>query len=125
MGLDSGKLFREYVSPYFNSLLDSGEGLANVLTVGETLNIFGLDFRLLAVEPNSAEIGLINKETIIYVDRDELSPFERIHIIPFQYTLPNAYSFDIFNDYLKPYLSRNKCKSYEVNEQFTYQGVQF
>eukprot|EP00409_Alexandrium_fundyense_P008175 CAMPEP_0195047688 /NCGR_PEP_ID=MMETSP0347-20130606/39186_1 /TAXON_ID=2932 /ORGANISM="Alexandrium fundyense, Strain CCMP1719" /LENGTH=47 /DNA_ID= /DNA_START= /DNA_END= /DNA_ORIENTATION= len=45
---------------------------------------------------------------MVFVDWDATPEFDKIHIVPFQDTLPHAYEFDVFNDYLKPYLTRNK-----------------
>merc|ERR1719261_1743012 len=78
----------------------------------------------MAVEPSGA-IGVVDQNTRVWVDRDGTPEFNKIHIVPFQDTLPNAYEFDVFNDYLKPYLTRNKYKRFSANYQFTYQGVQF
>jgi hypothetical protein len=126
MGTDPSFLFREYISPYFKSLAEnSGEAIGNIVAVGDMLKIFDLDFQVMAAEPSPPEIGLVDTNTMVFVDWDSTPEFEKIHIVPFQDTLPNAYEFDVFNDYLKPYLTRNKIKRYSVNDQFTYQGVQF
>jgi len=84
-----------------------------------------LEFRVHAAEPSPPEIGIIDANTMVYVDWDVTPEFEKIHIVPFQDTLPHAYEFDVFNDYLKPYLTKNKHRVFGVNDQFTYQGVQF
>jgi len=45
--------------------------------------------------------------------------------VPFQDPLPGAHEYDVFDDYLKPYLSKNRHKVFGGNDQYTYQGVQF
>merc|ERR1712072_704875 len=97
----------------------------NVVTVGESVKIFDKDFKVIAAEPTEREFGIIDQSTMVYVDWDSTPEFDKIHIVPFQDTLPGAYDFDVFNDYLKPYLTRNKHMYLSVNDQFTYQGVQF
>mmetsp|Transcript_89878 Transcript_89878/g.159915 ORF Transcript_89878/g.159915 Transcript_89878/m.159915 type:complete len:447 (+) Transcript_89878:91-1431(+) len=123
-GKDEAALFNEYISPFFKSIADSGQ-MANVASVGQTLKILDLEFQVMAAEPSPPEIGIIDSNTMVYVNWDSTPEFEKIHIVPFQDTLPAAYEFDIFNDYLKPYLTRNKLMRFGVNDQFTYQGVQF
>ena len=64
--------------------------------------------------------------------------FSKIHFVPFQDTLPAAqppemllasliaslrYEYDIFNDYLKPYLTRNKLQTFGINDHFTFQDA--
>jgi len=118
-------LFKEYISPYFKSVADSGEDVGNIVAVNETMKIFDLDFQVNAAEPSPPEIGIIDQNTMVFVDWDLTPEFDRIHIVPFQDTLPHAYDFEVFSDYLKPYLTRNKHMRFAVNDQFTYQGVQF
>jgi hypothetical protein len=122
---DPAALFSDYIGPYFRSVADSGQDLGSIATVGERINILGLEFQVLAVEPSHREFGIIDSNTMVFVDWDTTPEFEKIHIVPFQDTLPHAYDFDIFTDYLKPYLTRQKNKQFSVNDQFFYQGVQF
>mmetsp|Transcript_34731 Transcript_34731/g.81084 ORF Transcript_34731/g.81084 Transcript_34731/m.81084 type:complete len:459 (-) Transcript_34731:46-1422(-) len=124
-GKDPSVLFQEYVSPYFKAISDSGEDVANVVYVGESIKIMDLDFQVAAAEPSPPEIGIIDTNTLVYIDWDMTPEFDKIHIVPFQDTLPNAYQFDVFNDYLKPYLTKNKSLKFAVNDCFTFQGVQF
>lgn len=42
-----------------------------------------------------------------------------------QDTLPRAYSFDIFQDYINPFLTASIHRKFSANELFAYQGVQF
>jgi len=122
---DATALFSDYISPYFKSIADSEQGVGNVITIGDSVNIRDKDFKVVAAEPASCEIGIIDVNTMVFVDWDSTVEFEKIHIVPFQDTLPGAYEFDVFNDYIKPYLSRNKYIVLNTNDQFTYQGVQF
>lgn len=125
VGQDAPSLFTNYLSPYFRSISDSGEDVGNLLTVNETIKVFDLEFQVLAAEPSPPDLGIVDSNTLVFVDWDCTPEFTKIHIVPFQDTLPNAYQFDVFNDYLKPFLTRNKYMRFGVNDQFTYQGVQF
>jgi len=122
---DPTVLFSDYISPYFRNAADSGQDLGSIATLGERINIFGLEFQVSAVEPSHRETGIIDSNTMIFADWDPTPEFDKIHFVPFHNTLPHAYDFDIFNDYLKPYLTRHKNQEFRVNDQFTYQGVQF
>lgn len=123
---DPATLFSDYISPYFKSLTENGEGkMGNVVAIGDTIKIFDLEFQVMVAEPSRPEIGIIDSSTMVYVDWDTTPEFEKIHIVPFQDTLPGAYEYDVFTDYLKPYLTTNKHIRLQTNDQFTYQGVQF
>jgi hypothetical protein len=125
VGSDPSVLFNDYISPHFKELADGDEALGNIVAIGDTMKIKDMEFQVMAAEPSPPDIGLIDTNTMVFVDWDSTPEFEKIHIVPFQDTLPHAYEYDIFNDYLKPYLTRNKHMRFGVNDQFTYQGVQF
>lgn len=122
---DPSALFAEYISPYFKGITESSEGGGSVVTIQEVVTIGDKEFKVMAAEPSDREMGIIDKSTMVFVDWDSTPEFDKIHIVPFQDTLPGAYQFDVFQDYLKPYLSRNKHMSFSANDQFIYQGVQF
>jgi hypothetical protein len=61
----------------------------------------------------------------VYIDVDQAGEFSRVHVLPFQDTLPRVYDFDVFEDYLKPYFSTNPLAHYSVSTQFAYHSVQF
>mmetsp|Transcript_27196 Transcript_27196/g.84638 ORF Transcript_27196/g.84638 Transcript_27196/m.84638 type:complete len:452 (-) Transcript_27196:114-1469(-) len=124
-GQDPSVLFNDYISPHFRHARESGEDVGNIVVVGDIVKILDLEFRVMAADPSPPDIGIIDSETMVFVDWDSTPEFDKIHIVPFQDTLPHAYEFDVFNDYLKPYLTRNKHMRLGVNDQFTYQGVQF
>lgn len=88
------------------------------------MRVFDRDFLVYASEP-VADIGIVDKNTMVFVEWDGTPECDKIHIVPFQDTLPHAYAFDVFDDYLKPYLTKNKHLHFSANDQFTYQGVQF
>lgn len=122
---DTSVLFNEYISPHFRKITESGQDRGSIVTAGEKITIKDMEFQVMDARPCPPDLGIIDRSTMVYVDWDATPKFERIHIVPFQDTLPNAYEFDVFNDYLKPYLTRHKHSRFGVNDQFTYQGVQF
>ncbi|CAK0859308.1 unnamed protein product [Prorocentrum cordatum] len=80
-------------------------------------------FQVEATEP--AGLGVVSTQTEIFATWDQTPEFDKVHIVPFYDTLPRAYDFDIFGDYLRPYLKRYEWKKFSRDELFTWQGVQF
>eukprot|EP00933_Yihiella_yeosuensis_P052498 TRINITY_DN50593_c0_g1_i1.p1 TRINITY_DN50593_c0_g1~~TRINITY_DN50593_c0_g1_i1.p1 ORF type:complete len:421 (-),score=89.00 TRINITY_DN50593_c0_g1_i1:82-1344(-) len=76
-----------------------------------------------ATEPSG--LGVVSIDTEIFTNWDETPEFSKIHILPFQDTIPRAYSFNLFEDYLRPFLRSNINRKFQANELFSYQGVQF
>ncbi|CAD7956888.1 unnamed protein product [Amoebophrya sp. A25] len=120
------KLFQELIAPYFQAHSDNEKqgGIFKLLNVNETITIKGVQFVVMATDPQ-ASYGIVDKETLIYVDKDDTPEYKRIHIVPFQDTLPRSYQYDVFNDYLKPYCKAHVNQRYRVNDVFTYNAVQF
>eukprot|EP00929_Paragymnodinium_shiwhaense_P005914 TRINITY_DN10852_c0_g1_i2.p1 TRINITY_DN10852_c0_g1~~TRINITY_DN10852_c0_g1_i2.p1 ORF type:complete len:459 (+),score=101.71 TRINITY_DN10852_c0_g1_i2:102-1478(+) len=121
---DNQALFKDYISPFFSSKPDYG--LGTLIEVGQQIQMSDREFKVMDAVPRAQAMhGIITKETLVYVDFDNTPEFVKIHIVPFQDTLPTTYSYDVFADYLKPYLLRNKYTTLSTNSQFSYQGVQF
>lgn len=124
--LGPDELFSEYVGPYFQNQAANEKtgGELHVLAVNETINVFGMTFVVTATEPQNS-LGVVDTNTMIYVDLDQSAQFEKIHVVPFQDTLPRVYEYDLFNDYLKPYFKQHMQTKFNTNDQFTFHGVQF
>ncbi|KAL7069417.1 zinc finger, C3HC4 type domain-containing protein [Cryptosporidium serpentis] len=114
---DRDTLCKLYVEPYFKKYRKEP------VYVGRRINMEGIVFLVWACDP--CQIGVINKNTAVYIDWDCFGEFKRIHVMPFSDTLPQTYSYDIFQDYLKPFLSRYTFHPFCQGESFTYNGVQF
>ncbi|KAF7457733.1 putative RING zinc finger protein [Cryptosporidium felis] len=114
---DKDQLCKLYIEPYFQKNKREPVYVGRKICAGE------IEFLVWACDP--FQIGVIGKDTAIYIDWDCFGEFKRIHVIPFSDTLPQTYSFDIFQDYLKPFLSRYKFHPFSEGESFTYNGVQF
>ncbi|CUV04137.1 unnamed protein product [Cryptosporidium hominis] len=113
----SDQLCRLYIEPYFQ------KKRKEPIYVGRKVEIDGITFLVWACEPT--QVGVIDGNTAVYINWDCFGEFKRIHVMPFSDTLPQTYSFDIFQDYLKPFLSRYTFHPFSEGESFTYNGVQF
>ena len=67
----------------------------------------------------------ITLSTTVYLSVDSAEEFTRIHVVPFQDTLPRAYDFDLFSDYLRPYFRSHALDRFSPDQQFSFRGVQF
>jgi len=94
-----------------------------LLQVNDSDQSGGKQFVITATEP--AGIGMLDKSTCVYVDWNTTPAFLRVHCLPFSDTVPQAYEFDLFNDYLKPYFEANATQILRKNDTFKYNGVQF
>lgn len=125
--LSSEQLFNEYVRPYFKGEYAPYGPNAKRVRLLYTGQVVKLDndiyLQVEATEPTG--LGLVSTDTEIFANWDSTPEFEKVHILPFMDTLPRAYQYELFSDYLKPYLVANPCKKYQANDFFTYQGVQF
>mmetsp|Transcript_84324 Transcript_84324/g.149041 ORF Transcript_84324/g.149041 Transcript_84324/m.149041 type:complete len:399 (-) Transcript_84324:84-1280(-) len=125
--LSSEELFSQCVKPIFKGEY-SAHGSSDckrvrLLYTGQAVQVGEVTLQVEATEPNG--LGVVSADSEIFANWDATPEFEKVHILPFQDTLPRAYAFDLFTDYLKPYLKQNVHKRFQVNELFSYQGVQF
>lgn len=125
--LTTEEIFTECVKPYFRGEY-SPHGSPTCKRVrlfytNQVIHIGEVSLQVEATQP--AGLGVVSTSTEIFANWDSSAELEQVHILPFQDTLPQAYQFDIFTDYLKPYLVSHSNKKFQVNELFTYQGVQF
>lgn len=125
--LTSDEVFSQCIVPTFSgeySPFGSAKTKrAHLLYMGKVIEVNGMYLQVEATEPGG--LGIVSTSTEIFTNWDETPEFEKVHIVPFQDTLPRAYEFDVFHDYLKPYLKTNLNKKFQSNELFMYHGVQF
>jgi len=123
----SDKLFRESLGPYIEGLLGFEKSL--LISNQEIITVGNVRYVATAMDPiapvDNGGLSMITKDTLVYIDVDQAGEFARVHVPPFQDTLPRVYDFDIFEDYLRPYFSMNPMNHYSVNTQFVFHGVQF
>jgi hypothetical protein len=123
---DEDTVFESLLNPHLEARLNSSFGIA-VSPNQVLVTLQGTKFIVSAIEPVSAvsALGVITRDTTVYVDVDSSEEFSRVHVLPFQDTLPRVYEYDIFEEYLKPYFTANPLARYSANTQFVYHGVQF
>jgi len=122
-------LFAECLTPYFKGEYRAygtpGVRKVRLFQNDMVFKIGEISLHVEATDPVGPCMGVVTIQTEIFANWDKQAEFDKIHIVPFQDTLPRAYDYDIFSDYLRPYLDRNKHKKMQQNDLFTYQGVQF
>ncbi|CAE8636782.1 unnamed protein product, partial [Polarella glacialis] len=125
--MSSDELFTRVVKPYFSGDYaphgSASYKAVRLLYTNQVIQVGDVCMQVEATEPGG--LGIVSTSSEIFANWDQTPEFQKVHIIPFQDTLPRAYTFDLFNDYLKPFLAGNVQKKFSINELFTYQGVQF
>jgi len=125
--MSSEDLFLKVVAPYlkceFGAYKPRESMRARLFHCGQTFQIGDIYFQVEATEPGG--LGVVTTQSEIFATWDSTPEFERVHIIPFQDTLPSVYDYNLFEDYIRPYLEANKHKKFQQNELFMYHGVQF
>jgi len=125
--MSSEALFSECIANHFKGdFAPYGTTGAKRVRLFYTNMIFQIGNVYLQVEATEPDgLGVVTNLTEIFANWDKTPEFEKVHIVPFQDTLPQAYEFDIFQDYLRPFLMSSPHKKFTNNELFTYHGVQF
>jgi hypothetical protein len=103
--------------------LEDGASEVGLLQLNETATLDQHQFVVTATEPNG--LGIVDKNTFVYVDWDTTPEFEKVHVLPFSDTLPRAYEYDLFEDYLRPYFASNPSWTFRRHDTFKYRGIQF
>mmetsp|Transcript_58768 Transcript_58768/g.108471 ORF Transcript_58768/g.108471 Transcript_58768/m.108471 type:complete len:698 (+) Transcript_58768:76-2169(+) len=120
--LTENNLMADYLIPYFRSLFSEPHRCA-VVSIGDTLDIFGQFFHVQAVDPCGC--GILDESTLLYTHLDDAEEFDRIHVVPFSDTLPAAYNFDVFHDYVRPFFATHVLERFQVGQTFYFNSVQF
>ena len=122
----SDRLFQDVVAPHMRDHISATETV--VVSMGHTVKMGSERFVPIAMEPEPHEGGglaVVGCNTLVYIDAETSGEYERIHVLPFQDTLPRVYDFDVFSDYLEPFFTMNPLAVLSVNTQFAFHGVQF
>lgn len=126
VGMSSDTLFSEciakHISGDYASYGTKGAKCVRLFFSGMTFQIGDVCLQVEAVEPIG--LGVVSGATDIFAQWDDTPEFSKVHIVPFQDTLPRAYTFDVFQDYVRPYLQALPHKRFHCNELFNYHGVQ-
>lgn len=106
-----------------NTGIHAGDS-AMVVFPGKYFIIKGVSFVVWATDPANSP-GFVDGDTAFFIAQDPWGEYRRIHIVPFADTLPTTYAYDLFNDYIKPYLVENPWRLYRKNDIFSFRGVEF
>jgi len=82
-------------------------------------------FDISAIQPEGQGWGIVDPRTEIFTRLHPAKEFILIHVVPFSDTLPSAYNFDVFRDYVKPFFASHKAECLQEGQTFTHNGVQF
>lgn len=94
-----------------------------LLFTSQIFQIGSVQLQVECTEPSG--LGIVTERTEICAKWDTTPELEKIYIAPFLDTLPRAYKFEIFVDYLQPYLQAQAHSKFSSGELFTYNGVKF
>lgn len=125
--MSSEELFQHCITPFFEGeyapFRSDASKRVRLLHHKQVLQMGEFYVQVDATEP--VGLGVVTPQTEIFAVWDQTPEFDKVHIVPFQDTLPRAYEYDIFFDYLRPFLLANRHKKFQRNELFSYHGVQF
>jgi len=124
----SKQLFEEHVKPHFKSVF-ADPSRYSVVCLGDTPELDGLRFHVPAFENGTRfegrEYGIVDQHTEIFTNLHPVAEFSRVHVVPFSDTLPSAYDFDLFRDYVEPFFACHRVDGFQVGQTFYYNAVQF
>jgi hypothetical protein len=128
--MTEAEMFSSCISPHFSGDYKpcqvGSPGARKTQRVLCTGSVIEMDENVITVTATQPEgLGIVTTATEIFAKWDDCGEFERIHFVPFQDTLPRVYAFDVFTDYLRPYLLANKTTKFASNDIFQWQGVEF
>lgn len=96
-----------------------------VVVQGDICLYSDMRFHVSALDPGEAGVGIVDEQTVIFAQIDDVPEFDRIHVVPFSDTLPSAYGYDIFSDYVKPFFESHLLDRFSLGQTFVYNGVHF
>lgn len=123
-----GTLYNDFVRPFLLRKRDEmrARGGRSLVVLGqdEVVNAGGHAFGVRALDPKG-RYGALLESTDVYVDYVETPALVRVHVLPYEDTLPGAYTYDIFRDFLKPFFQEHPFALFAEGDHFTYRGVRF
>ncbi|GAW80496.1 RING zinc finger protein [Plasmodium gonderi] len=112
------KILSTYLHPYFK------KNRTNLFYSGKLFIINNFSFLVVKID-SDVNVGFVDSSTEICLSVDSYDPFRNVHIVPLYDTLPTTYNYDIFTDYIKPYIERHYINLFSIHDTFFYKGVQF
>mmetsp|Transcript_82433 Transcript_82433/g.229726 ORF Transcript_82433/g.229726 Transcript_82433/m.229726 type:complete len:557 (-) Transcript_82433:83-1753(-) len=117
-------LLSTYVLPHFRALAAEASRCALVAS-GEVLSCGGVAFQVACMEPSEPGFGVVDAATMLHAGLHAADECSRIHVVPFVDTLPSAYGFDLFADFVRPFFGSHRADCFSVGQDFRTNGVHF
>lgn len=125
---DESSLYQEHIRPLLLRARTERKiaGGRYLLALVQDQVLLGPDveFGVRAMDP-PGRYGAVDETTEFYVNQEETAVFSKVHILPYEDTLPCAYRYDLFRDFLQPFLQAHPFATYGEGDHFTYGGVRF
>ncbi|CAI7719969.1 RING zinc finger protein, putative [Plasmodium vivax] len=112
------KILLTCLHPYFK------KNRTKLFYSGKLLLINNFSFLVVKIDAD-VNVGFVDNSTEICLNADAYDPFRNVHIVPLYDTLPTTYNYNIFADYIKPYIERHYLSLFSMHDTFFYKGVQF
>jgi hypothetical protein len=117
------QLMNDHVVPHFRSTFAASR--VGVVCINDILEFRGVNFEVAGLDPETVGWGLVASDTEIFARLHQLPEFTQIHVVPFSDTLPSAYQYDVFQDYVKPYFKSHRTDAIREGDTFYQNGVHF
>lgn len=120
-------LYEDFVRPHLLKLRQdrqAGGRFLALLAQDQVVKASGHEFGIRALDPQG-RYGALDEQTSVYVGYVESPALAKVHVLPYEDTLPGAYSYDLFQDFLKPFFQEHPFAIYAEGDHFTYRGVRF
>eukprot|EP00929_Paragymnodinium_shiwhaense_P000512 TRINITY_DN100754_c0_g1_i1.p1 TRINITY_DN100754_c0_g1~~TRINITY_DN100754_c0_g1_i1.p1 ORF type:complete len:573 (+),score=76.57 TRINITY_DN100754_c0_g1_i1:76-1794(+) len=120
-------LYEDYVKPQLLRLRDArhpGGRCLQALALDQVWHASDKEFGVRALDPTE-RIGALDVNTAVFTSYIETPSFSKIHVLPYRDTLPNAYTYNLFRDFLQPFFQAHPFSTYSEGDVFTYRGVRF
>ncbi|CAD2097927.1 RING zinc finger protein, putative [Plasmodium vinckei lentum] len=91
---------------------------------GKLFNVNNFSFLVSKIDIDISA-GFIDDLTEINLRVDSYEEYNNVHIVPLYDTLPTTYNYNLFIDYIKPYIERHYLNTFSLYDTFFYRGVQF
>jgi len=122
------RLYQAYVRPFLLKRRDErrkeGGTALMALSQGQVVSAEGQEFGVRALDP-IARCGALDESTAVFISHIETAALDRVHVLPYGDSLPSAYEFDLFRDFLRPFFQSHPFEIFRRGDVFTYQGVRF
>lgn len=123
-GVNCSSLLSKHVRPHFEQIFSDPNRCA-VAIPGEMEVYDGVRFHTAVIVPDKTGIGVVDKSTKLVAALDAADEFVRIQVVPFDDTLPQAYDYNVFEDYVLPFFENHRLARFSVGDTFVHNSVQF